>query len=196
MLIDQLYLDNSLKLSSQVILYCIKSTLTTVTITVLDSGILGPKYADNPEWVPMCLVSHSQGLTWHIYSNGNAFVFLVGPHVHHPLLPNWNYSQWVPSIYHLCKASSLHGFLFFDLMDPYPNPSLKGGWAMLQKWRKWGQATVVGLKDKGKRGTFCRSARLPCPPLLPELDPDFDFRSMEKVFPRTMGRNPMYPVLE
>lgn len=104
MLIDQLYLDNSLKLSSQVILYCIKLTITTVTITVLDSGILAPKIC----WYFGCpcvwFLTHKASLD--IYSNGNAFaftgfVFLVGPHVHHPSLPKrlQYLAQWVPSVF-------------------------------------------------------------------------------------------------
>lgn len=72
---------------------------------------------------------------------------------------------------------------------------------MLQKWRKWVQAAVVGFKDKRKRQRHPHSLEiwLGCLSHLCLLSGVLimsEFRSTEKVSPRTMARNPTYPAFK
>lgn len=159
MIKDQFDLNNSLKLSSLVILYCIR--LVIKTIMVLDSLAY---------WGQIMLV---------IQDGARVFGFsLIRLHLTHLLqrqclCPHWIYFiSWFsclsPSSAQETPVPPSAGqvlSMFSELMEPQPTRSSKGGRATLQKQRKWGQAAVVGFNDKRKKegGTFCRpgSAALP-----------------------------------
>lgn len=192
MIKDQFDLNNSLKLSSLVILYCIR--LVIKTIMVLDSLAY---------WGQIMLV---------IQDGARVFGFsLIRLHLTHLLqrqclCPHWIYFiSWFSCLspssaqetpvppsagqYSPCSLSS------WSLSSPAPQRVAEPRYKSKESGAR---LLLLGLMIKErKRGAHSVDpAQLPCQPLLPVLGPDYNFGSMEKLSPGGMNRNPMYPVLE